>query len=26
VDGPAMVGRSHLEVPIHVREERVVEG
>jgi hypothetical protein len=25
VDGPAMVGRSHLEVPIHVREERVVE-
>ena len=26
VDGPTMVGRSHLEVPIHVREERVVEG
>ena len=25
VDGPAMVGRSHLAVPIHVREERVVE-
>ena len=26
VEGPAMVGRSHLEVPVHVREERVVEG
>ena len=25
VDGPAMVGRSHLELPIQVREERVVE-
>ena len=25
VDGPTMVGRSHLEVPVHVREERVVE-
>ena len=25
VDGPAMVGKSHLELPIQVREERVVE-
>jgi hypothetical protein len=25
VDGPTMVGRSHLELPIQVREERVVE-
>ena len=23
--GPAMVGKSHLELPIQVREERVVE-
>jgi hypothetical protein len=25
IDGPAMVGRSHLEIPVQVREERVVE-
>jgi hypothetical protein len=25
VDGPAMVGRSHLEIPVQVREERIVE-
>jgi len=25
VDGPAMVGKSRLELPIQVREERVVE-
>ena len=25
VDGPAMVGKSHLELPVQVREERVVE-
>ena len=25
IDGPAMVGRSHLELPVQVREERVVE-
>ena len=25
MDGPAMVGRSHLEIPVQVREERVVE-
>jgi len=25
VDGPAMVGKSHRERPIQVREERVVE-
>ena len=25
VDGPAMVGKNHLELPIQVREERVVE-
>ena len=25
VDGPSLVGRSHLELPIQVREERVVE-
>jgi hypothetical protein len=24
VDGPAMLGRSHLEVPVHVREEREI--
>ena len=24
VDGPAMVGRSHMEVPVHVREQRTV--
>ena len=24
VDGPAMVGRSHLEVPVHVRDQRTV--
>ena len=24
VDGPSMVGRSHLEVPVHVREQRTV--
>ncbi|MFM8276593.1 MAG: cytochrome-c oxidase [Cyanobium sp.] len=24
IDGPAMVGRSHLEIPVQVREERVV--
>jgi hypothetical protein len=24
VDGPQMLGRSHLEVPVHVREERQV--
>ena len=25
VDGPQMLGRSHLEIPLQVREERVVE-
>jgi hypothetical protein len=25
VDGPSMVGRSHLEIPVQVREERIVE-
>jgi hypothetical protein len=25
IDGPEMVGRSHLEIPVQVREERVVE-
>jgi hypothetical protein len=25
IDGPAMVGRSHLEIPIQVREERTVQ-
>ena len=24
VDGPAMVGRSHVEVPVHVRDQRTV--
>lgn len=24
VDGPAMLGRSHLEVPVQVREEREI--
>ena len=24
LDGPQMLGRSHLEVPVHVREERQV--
>tara|TARA_Y100000991_G_scaffold64139_1_gene47895 strand:- start:977 stop:1228 length:252 start_codon:yes stop_codon:yes gene_type:complete len=24
VDGPSMVGRSHLEVPVHVRDQRTV--
>jgi len=24
VDGPAMLGRSHLEIPVHVREEREI--
>lgn len=24
VDGPAMLGRSHLELPVHVREEREI--
>jgi hypothetical protein len=24
IDGPTMVGRSHIEVPVHVREERQV--
>jgi hypothetical protein len=24
VDGPQMLGRSHLEIPLQVREERVV--
>ena len=24
VEGPAMLGRSHLEVPVHVREEREI--
>ncbi len=25
VDGPVMVGRSHLEIPVQVREERTVQ-
>ncbi len=25
VDGPQMIGRSHLELPIHVRDQRLVE-
>ena len=25
IDGPAMVGRSHLEIPVQVREERTVQ-
>jgi hypothetical protein len=25
IDGPAMVGRSHLELPVQVREDRVVQ-
>lgn len=25
IDGPAMVGRSHMELPVQVREERVVQ-
>jgi hypothetical protein len=24
VDGPQMIGRSHLEIPVQVREERQV--
>ena len=24
VEGPKMLGRSHLEIPVHVREERCV--
>ena len=24
VDGPAMLGRSHIELPVHVREEREI--
>ena len=24
VDGPAMVGHSHVEVPVHVRDQRTV--
>ncbi|NQV09927.1 MAG: cytochrome-c oxidase [Cyanobacteria bacterium] len=24
LDGPVMLGRSHLEIPVHVREERQV--
>ena len=24
VDGPAMVGRSHVEAPVHVRDQRTV--
>ena len=25
IDGPEMVGRSHLEIPVQVREERTVQ-
>jgi hypothetical protein len=25
IDGPTMVGRSHLEIPVQVREERTVQ-
>ena len=25
LDGPVMVGRSHLEIPVQVREERTVQ-
>ncbi|MEB3241499.1 MAG: cytochrome-c oxidase [Synechococcus sp.] len=25
VDGPQMIGRSHLELPVHVRDQRMVD-